>query len=274
MNSFKGKNIYITGGSSGIGLSAARAFAAEGANVAIFARDMGRLESALSEIQDKAVSSEQRFIPVALDVSDYEEVQRVMAETLDDFGRPHVLINSAGRALPRSFTDISYQQFDETMKINLYGVWNTVSALVNHMDSGDFIVNVSSVAGLIGVFGYTDYCASKFGLIGFSEALRGELKPRGITVSVLCPPDTDTPGLEAENKTKPEETRAISGNVKVKHPDEVTAELLKGMRKGRFLIIPGVDGKFSNLAKRLLPGLVNWIMDREVNKVQQKGTGK
>ena len=66
------------------------------------------------------------------------------------------------------------------------------------------------MAGFVGVFGYTDYCASKFAVVGLSEALRQELRPCGITVSVLCPPDTDTPGLANEDLTKPAETKAVS----------------------------------------------------------------
>src|SRR5438477_366286 len=83
----------------------------------------------------------------------------------------------------------------------------------------------ASLAGLIGVFGYTDYCASKFAIVGFSEALRSELKPHGIMVSVLCPPDVDTPGFAVENTTKPPETVAISEGAKPMTPDEVAAEL-------------------------------------------------
>ena len=126
------------------------------------------------------------------------------------------------------------------------------------------------MAGLIGVFGYTDYSASKFAIIGFSEALRSELKQYGITVSVLCPPDTDTPGLDEENKTKPEETKAISASAGLMQPDEVARALIKGMQKEKFLIIPGLDGKSTFMAKRLFPRLVEFIMDRQIKKVQQK----
>ena len=135
---------------------------------------------------------------------------------------------------------------------------------------GGYIVNTSSMAGLIGVFGYTDYCASKFALVGFSEALRSELKPHGITVSVLCPPDTDTPGFATENQTKPEETRAISATAKVVSPDAVADELLRGMARERFLIIPGFDSRLGVLAKRFVPGVVQRVMDRTVAKVGQR----
>ena len=121
----------------------------------------------------------------------------------------------------------------------------------------------------MGVFGYTAYNASKFGVIGFSEALRGELKPFGIRVSVLCPPDTDTPGLHEENRTKPEETRQISAGARLMQPEQVAQALLQGLRKNRFMIIPGFDGKFTYYAKRLLPGLVSMVMDWDVRKVQK-----
>jgi len=158
------------------------------------------------------------------------------------------------------------------MLVNLHGCWNTIQALLPHMKAKGrgYIVNTSSVAGLIGVFGYTDYCASKFALIGFSEALRGELKPHGITVSVLCPPDTDTPGFETENLTKPEETRAISAQSKILPPDAIADALLRGMARSTFLIIPGRDGQLGVLAQRLVPGVVRWVMDRTVAKVAQR----
>jgi short-subunit dehydrogenase len=120
------------------------------------------------------------------------------------------------------------------------------------------------------VFGYTDYCASKFAIVGFSEALRSELKPHGITVSVLCPPDTDTPGFETENLTKPEETRAISSTAKVLSPAAVADHLLRGMARAEFLIIPGFDSRLGVLAKRFVPGVVRWVMDRTVAKVGRR----
>jgi len=204
-----------------------------------------------------------------MDVSIREEVRRVMAEAVAQFGPPDVLINSAGRARPGRFEDIDFEQFEETIEINLQGVWNTVSVLAPHLrGKGGYIVNISSVAGFVGIFGYTDYCASKFAVIGFSEALRSELKPQGIAVSVLCPPDTDTPGLQQENLTKPEETRAISAKAKVMRPEQVARALVKGMAREKFIIIPGFDGKLTALVKRLCPGLIGYLMDREIEKVQ------
>ncbi len=271
MKDFSNKVVYITGGSSGIGLATAKALAAEGAHIIIFARRKDRLEQALEEIQSMRVSSSQRFTCRQMDVSRWDVVKAVISEALADFGVPDVLINCAGRAYPRVFEKVTYEQFDETMKINLYGIWHTTSVLVPYMKQrGGYIVNVSSIAGFIGLFGYTDYSASKFAIIGLSEALRSELKPYNIMVSVLCPPDTDTPGFHEENKTKPEETRAISASAKLRQPEEVAHALLKGMRKGERYIIPGFDSNMIFLLKRLFPDLIEFVMDSTIRKVQAK----
>jgi len=208
-----------------------------------------------------------------MDVSRIDQVKPVLKEALLEQGAPDILINCAGRAYPRYFEDISFDQFNDTMKTNLYGIWNTVSLLAPHMKTkGGYIVNTSSIAGLIGVFGYTDYSASKFAIIGFSEALRSELRPHGIGVSVLCPPDTDTPGFAVENRTKPDETKAISEGARLMSSDAVAQALFRGMAKGRFIIIPGASGRLSVLLKRWFPALVNHVMDTAVRKVQKNKT--
>jgi len=262
---YNDRNFYIVGGSAGIGLAIARKVAALGAHVTIFARRQSLLEKAAAEIIAARQRSAQRISLRVMDVADHARVIAVMTATVEETGAPDVLVNCAGRALPRRFEDITYEQFEETMRINVHGCWNTVQALLPCMKGrAGYIVNTSSIAGLIGVFGYTDYCASKFALIGFSEALRSELKPHGITVSVLCPPDTDTPGFENENQSKPEETKAISAAAKVMTADAVAEALLRGMAKRQFLIIPGFDGRLSVLVKRLFPGVVYWVMDRKI----------
>lgn len=269
MRDFSEKTAYIVGGSSGIGLSIASALSRKGAHVVIFARRKDRLDSCLPQIESCAVSESQRFSCIQVAVSDKDEVEAIMSRAVSEFGTPQVLINCVGRARPLYFEDVTYEQFDETMKTSLYGAWNTISALLPHMkERGGYIVNVSSMAGLIGVFGYTDYSASKFALIGFSEAIRSELKRYGIIVSVLCPPDTDTPGLQEENRTKPPETKAIAARAKLMQPDEVARALIKGMERGKFVIIPGFDGKLTFVSKRLFPGLVDFMMSRDIRKAQ------
>lgn len=269
---FDGAQVYVVGGSLGIGLAVAQRVAALGADVTIFARRREPLEQAAAAVHAAGRRPSQLVAWRQLDVADHDQVVATMQALVAERGAPDVLINCAGRAYPRRFEDITYAQFAETMLVNLHGCWNTVQALLPHMKAKGrgAIVNTSSIAGLIGVFGYTDYCASKFALVGFSEALRAELKPHGLSVSVLCPPDTDTPGFGTENLTKPEETRAISATAKVLSPAAVADALLRGMARGTFLIIPGLDSRLGVLAKRFVPGVVHWVMDRTVAKVAQR----
>jgi 3-dehydrosphinganine reductase len=270
MKDFNGKVVYITGGSQGIGLATAKLLAAKGAGVAIFARRKNVLDEALKEISACRQNPEQKFSCFSLDVSKQEEVSNVMQQAVSSVGVPDLLINCAGRARPGYMGEITYGQFDETIKIDLYGTWNTCSSLVPLMKKrGGYIVNVSSICGFIGVFGYTDYCAAKFGVIGFSEALRSELKQHNIVVSVLCPPDTNTPGYTEENKTKPPETRAVSAVANIIQPEAVAAAMLKGMAKGDFMIIPSADGKFSFVMKRLFPWLVDMVTDSQIRNIQK-----
>ncbi|MFA5322807.1 MAG: SDR family oxidoreductase [Smithella sp.] len=271
MKDFKDKLVYITGGSSGIGLATAKLIAAEGAGVIIFGRRQQVLDEALKQIQPCGLSSGQKFAARFLDVSKRDSVEIVISSVLAEFGAPDVLINCAGRAYPRYFEDITYQQFDDTMKTNLYGIWNACSVLVPHMKiKGGAIINVSSMVGFMGVFGYCDYAASKFAIVGFSETLKSELKKHNISVQVLCPPDTDTPGFAAENLTKPAETMAISASAKVMTSDAVAKELIAGIRKNTFMIIPGFDGKLTYFLKRHIPFIIDMVMGSAINKVQKR----
>ncbi len=271
LNEFNDQIVYLVGGTSGIGLAIAEQLSRAGAHIILLARTETKLQFAHARIKKLAVNTQQRFTYQCLDVSDPVATHSVLTELVDSFGAPKVLINCAGRAIPQPIENISYQQFDDTMKINLYGCRNTVAALLPHMKkSGGLIVNTASLAGIIGVFGYSDYCASKFALIGYSEALRSEVKKYNIKVAVLCPPDTDTPGFEIENTTKPLETQAISQSASLLSSEQVAQAFFKGLTRSSMLIIPGAAGKFNALMKRFFPGIVEWVMDREIKKVAQR----
>jgi 3-dehydrosphinganine reductase len=271
MKDFKNRLVYITGGSSGIGLSAAKLMAASGASVIIFSRRQQVLDEALKQIRACGASIEQKFAGRSMDVSQRESIEASLSWALAEFGVPDVLINCAGRAYPHHFMDITCEQFDDTIKTNFYGIWNTCSVLVPHMKvKGGAIVNVASIVGFLGVFGYCDYAASKFAIVGFSESLKSELKKYNISVHVLCPPDTDTPGFATENLTKPAETKAISASAKIMSSDAVAKELMKGLRKNTFMIIPGFDGKMTYFLKRYMPWIVDAVMDSTIKKTQKR----
>ncbi len=267
---FRDRVVYITGGSSGIGLSAARLFSSLGSHVMIFARREDGLLSALAEIEGCRLEDSQRFSCRRMDVRDYSAVRQCLAESVAAFGAPYVLVNSAGMVNPDYFEELSCEDLEETMSVNLCGTWNTCACLIPDMKAaGGHIVNVSSMAGFIGIFGYTAYSASKFAVIGFSESLRSEMKPHGISVCVLCPTDTDTPQLRQENAARPAETKVVAGNARVMSPDDVAAAMIKGMEKGRFIIIPGTHGLLIHLAARFFPGIVRRVMDFQIGRYRR-----
>lgn len=273
MKHFNNQVVFITGGSSGIGLAIAKLFAQQGNDVVIFARTIAKLEEAKNEI-DVSISLNMTKSNVnfyAVDTTNNNDVKSIFDKAIAENGTPNILINCVGIAQPDYFENISFESFDKTIKTNLYSTWNVCSVVVPYMKkNGGNIVNTSSIAGFLGVFGYTDYCMTKFGIIGFSEALKQELNQYNIKVQVLCPPDTDTPGLAEEEKTKPAETKAIGGKAKLLKPEFVAAILLKEIQSKNFLIIPGFDGKMTRILKRFFPSLVDWIMMNSIKKVQKK----
>ncbi len=259
----------ITGGSSGIGLAAAGVLVSSGCTVLLVSRDARKLQNA-SEILS-AQGGAERVSTLQLDVTDRTAVQRELAPVCEK-QPPDFVMNSAGMTFPGYFSLTDSDVFDQVLSTNLTGCWNVLKTVVPFMERGSSIVNVSSLAGLVGTFGYTAYSASKFALVGLSEALRSELVHRGIRVHVLCPPDTDTPMLEEENRTKPPETRALSGSAGVMSAEAVAAAMFRGMRRGHFMIVPSMQGAMVYLLKRLLPGLVYRAADSIVRKSTVENT--
>ncbi|MFZ5478671.1 MAG: SDR family oxidoreductase [Myxococcota bacterium] len=259
---FRGKHVLITGGSSGIGYATAKRLLEHGASVTILARR----ESVLAEAKGKLGGGD-RVRTLPLDVADEAQVvekvgAHVAAHPAD------VLLNNAGVVMPGRFVELESRHFREMMDINYFGAVNMCRAVVPHLVArgGGNICNVSSVAGAIGIYGYTAYAASKFAVRGFSEALRGEMWPHRIGVHVCLPPDTDTPQLAFENQYKPKETKAIAGQVKTMSAEAVADAMLEGVAAGEFEIVPGLDAKFSVIGARVAPGLARWVCDSAQRK--------
>jgi 3-dehydrosphinganine reductase len=261
------KVIFIAGGSTGIGLSIAKELAKGNNTIVLFARDTKKLEQAQTAVT-KAGNS--KCLIYAADAKDYSALKPVLDNVVTQAGAPDLLINCVGRAYPYHFDNITAEMMQDTMQTNFGSMWNVAHILVPHMKAkGGKIVNTSSIGGFVGVFGYTDYSASKFAIVGFSEVLKQELSRYNISVQVLCPPDTETPGFEIENKTKPQETKEISKSAKLLQAEEVAKQAVKGMEGNSFMIIPGFDGKLTYWMKRHLPFIVNMVMDGAIKKVQK-----
>ena len=256
----------------GLGLAAGRRLAALGAHVVLFARRREPLEAAASEVAALRRDPGQLVAHYELDVCDPDAVRDVMAAAVAAHGAPAVLLNCAGQARPGYFEDITHARFVETLQVNLHGCWNTMQVLVPHMKArgSGYIVNTASVAGLIGVIGFSDYCAAKFGVVGLSEALRSELAPSGIIVAGLCPPEMDTPGYAVENQTKPAETKAVSAGARILTADQAAGELLAGMARRAAVIVPGRDARLGVRLKRWAPRVVEWMMARQIRAAQRR----
>jgi 3-dehydrosphinganine reductase len=267
-----GKCAIVTGGSSGIGKCIAGLLAQRGANVFMIARREDILKTACDEIKKEARQVSQRFGCFATDVSNRAAVEEAIKRAETQCGPPAVLVNCAGYVNPGYVEELSIESMETEVRVNYFGTVYTVKQVLPGMIERrcGWILNTSSLGGLKGIFGYTGYSGSKFAVVGFSEALRSELRPYGITVSVLCPPDVDTPMFENENKHKPLETLKISEGAKLMKPEDVARAAVNGMEKGKFLIIPNFPGKMFAWVNRLAPGLVDSMLNSTIDKVRKE----
>ncbi len=262
----------ISGGSSGIGLALARRLCSEGWSLTLLARNRERLERARDELEALCSEPAQRVLIFSADVSDLEQIAAAAQTAQAQLGAPRLLISSAGIAVPGYFRSLPVEVHRQTMEVDYFGTLHLVRALLPGMQAAGEgrIVLISSGAGLVGVFGYSAYSPAKFAVRGLGEVLRAELRPHGIGVSVVYPPDTDTPQLHEENKVKPAETFAISGNAKVWSAEEVASCILNGVRRGRFSITPGWEltllARLNCLIQPLLHRVFDWQTDRAAQR--------
>ena len=271
MDSFNGKRAIITGGSSGIGLAIARLLVREGVSVHLVARRMDQLRLAKQELAQIGSLSEDDIRIYSVDVSDNIQVSNVLSPIAKE-GNIDILINSAGITYPGTFVDQDLEIFKNLMNVNYFGTIYVIRAILPAMlrcGSGH-IVNLSSVAGYLGTYGYSAYGATKFAIRGLSDVLRAELKPEGIHVSIVFPPDTQTPQLEWEQAYKPAITKALSSNAKVISAEKVAEEILRGIRKRKYLILPGFDNKLFYFLDHLPGNLAYPIMDYLIRDAMKK----
>ncbi|MGD0611933.1 MAG: SDR family oxidoreductase [Anaerolineales bacterium] len=276
INEFKDKLVLVTGGSSGIGLATARRLAREGARVWLLARTEGKLVEALNLIRSENPDSNHRFGTLRVDVTDEKQVQQVVSRFVSDVGLPDLVVTSAGSAHPGYVQELGLDIFRWMMEVNYFGSLYIIKALLPGMISrgSGYIVTISSQAGFLGVFGYTAYGASKYAVRGFSDALRAEMKPHGIGVSVVFPPDTDTPELAYEKPFKPMETKELAGNSGVLSAEAVAEAIIKGVKHGQYVILPGMEGKLMYRLNGLAGNGIYPIMDMMVAQAQAKKKGK
>ena len=188
-----GKVSVITGAAQGIGLATALKFAHEGAIVIVCDVKQAAVDDAVKQCQ--AIGAQ--ALGFVVDVTQREMVDATVKAVLDKFGRIDVLVNNAGITQDARLQKMTLEQFDRVIDVNLRGVFHCAQAVTDAMvaQGGGVILNASSVVGIYGNFGQTNYAATKFGVIGFTKTWSRELGPKGIRVNAVAPGFIQTPIL-------------------------------------------------------------------------------
>ena len=186
MFDYKGKVVFITGGSSGLGTQMARGFAQQGADLVITARRIEKLEAVAEDLRQYGT----KVLPVKCDVTVTEEVNEAVEKAVKEFGKIDVLVNNAGSSKNAAVTEMTDEEWDFTIETDLSSVFKMTRAVANKMAEKIYgrIINIASMYGILGTNQNTSaYHASKAGVINFTRAAAAELAPKGITVNAIWP---------------------------------------------------------------------------------------
>jgi len=245
---FDSANVVITGGSSGIGLALAKLFVSRGSNVILVARNEERLKKAVAECLELSKNGN-KVAYVSMDITaDPNVIKSQVEKIISDLGSIDILVNSAGFAIPGEFSTSPVTDFKVMMDTNYIGATTLTHAVVPHMIEKQFgqIVFMSSIAGQVACYGYGSYSPAKFALRGLAEVLTSELNPHNIGVTMVFPSDTQTPGFDVENSSKPEVTKLMSEAVTVWTAEDTAQEILKGIENRSRNVLMGADGFFAH----------------------------
>jgi short-subunit dehydrogenase len=257
----QGKTAVITGASSGIGRATALEFARRGASLVIGARRGELLDELAHLCRERGVEC----TGMVADVTRREDCKRL----IDVAGRVDILVNNAGFGIFDPIEKAAPDDLEHMMETNYFGtVWCTQAALPGMLARGEgVIVNVSSIAGLMGYAGMGGYCATKFAIVGFTEALRDEVIARGVRVAMVCPGTTDTNFfVKAERGKMPGGSRLIMA---IK-PERVAKAICDSAQDGRYRrILPLTAAVFMRL-KELAPRVAHAIF-RRASAAMEKG---
>jgi len=259
---YQGKVAVVTGGGSGIGRSLAHAFAKRGARIVLADIEKPALDRVANELE--RAGSE--VLALRVDVADSRQVARLAESVYEAFGAAHVLCNNAGIAVGGRVKDLSLEEWDWVLRVNLFGVIHGLHAFLPHMlASGEpsHIVNTASLAGLMSMPGLAPYSASKYAVVAISEALAMECAGTNVGVSVVCPGWVKTRIAESERHAGPEipvrpvtpEMQQMQGLLRAviaggTDPDLIAQRVLEGIDQRALYIFPNPDNLFVGVRAR------------------------
>jgi len=270
VKNFAGKVAVVTGAGSGIGKATAIALAEEGA--VVVATDLN--EDSAAGTADFINSNGGEARAYAMDVSESGQIDSVSAKVFQSLGSPSVLVNNAGIAVGAYFLDTSPESWEKIVSINLMGVVRCCRAFVPAMvGSGQpgHIVNISSMLGYTQARGVSAYCTTKFGVLGFSECLRAELRDHDIGVTAVCPGMIRTNiinsgVLEAPDEDIEEKRKTIDALYEKRNypPERVARVIVRAIRNNRAVVPVAPEAWLAYYLRRWAPWLVRWVATKEI----------
>lgn len=269
-----GKTILVTGASEGMGRSAARQLAAKGANVIIVSRNVARLEKTLAEVKAAAKNPEtQRFHYISADVSKTDYAQSLIAEAVAwNDGQPlDIVWCIAGKSTPDFWVEAPLSLTRDQMDINFWGSAEMAHAILREWIAPTVPVGLepkhliftSSVLAFFPMVGYGPYNPAKAALRALADTLVQELEmyPQKVKVHVVYPGSIQSPGMERENKTKPEITKMLEADDPIQSPDDVAAAAIKGLEQGQYFITVAFLGHVLRWSALGGSPRNNWVID-------------
>lgn len=239
----------VTGASSGIGRATALVLAEKGAHVSLGART----ESALRELADEIRRRGREALVVPTDVTDKNQVNRLIAETLARFQRVDILVANAGAYIRSPIRTLTVEEVERSMAVNFYGALHAVLAVQSHMleQGNGHIILVSSLDGKKGLPRDAPYVAAKFALAGYGEVLRQELHDSGVHVTTVFPGRVDTPLIDTL------EVPRVSAKIPV---EAVARSIVAAVRQPKPEVIMPIQGRALHLVNALSPRLGDWLV--------------
>jgi NAD(P)-dependent dehydrogenase (short-subunit alcohol dehydrogenase family) len=274
--SFNGKSALITGGSRGLGLLVAREICARGGRVALLARDPNELRRARRELEKMGGD----VMTIACDLLDRAQAEAAVEEAIEKLGGLDVLINNAGIIEVGPLAHMQREDFEKSMQLHFWAPFNLMWKLVPHMRQrgGGRIVNISSIGGKMAVPHLAPYCASKFALVGLSDAMRNELALDGIHVTTITPGLMRT-GSHVNAKFKGDHAReyawfSVSASLPIASIEgkRAAAQIVEACELGRSALIMPLPARVGIAANAVFPNLTGEMM-KLVNRCLPRPTG-